>query len=27
VQDAPRPFATRVLESGARLVGALQSSP
>ena len=27
VQDAPRPFATRVLASGARLVGALQSSP
>ena len=27
VQDAPRPFATRVLEPGARLVGALQSSP
>jgi len=27
VQDAPRPFATRALAPGARLAGALQSSP
>jgi hypothetical protein len=27
VQDAPRPFAIRALKPGARLVGALQSSP